>query len=113
MSASMLSNSICIKGMIGGCRPGLNPLYQQKISVEIFKELSSLTDFNRIVLTVKSDLIDKYTNTDSNCGSNSKWALVYLYTCKAAANTSNVYVSGKNNKILPIPETMQGISTSA
>ena len=24
-----------------------------------------------------------------------------------------VYVSGKNNKILPIPETMQGISTSA
>ena len=26
---------------------------------------------------------------------------------------SNVYVSGKNNKILPIPETMQGISTSA
>ena len=38
------------------------------------------------------------------------------YTCvhaKAAANRSNVYVSGKNNKILPIPETMQGISTSA
>ena len=33
-------------------------------------------------------------------------------TCKAAANRSNVYVSGKNNKILPIPETMQGISTS-
>ena len=26
---------------------------------------------------------------------------------------SNVYVSGKNKKILPIPETMQGISTSA
>jgi hypothetical protein len=26
---------------------------------------------------------------------------------------SNVYVSGKNNKILPIPETMQGISTCA
>jgi hypothetical protein len=24
-----------------------------------------------------------------------------------------VYVSGKNNKILPIPETMQGISTRA
>jgi hypothetical protein len=37
------------------------------------------------------------------------------YTCvhaKAAANRSNVYVMGKNNKILPIPETMQGISTS-
>jgi hypothetical protein len=32
-------------------------------------------------------------------------------TCKAAANRSNV--SGKNNKILSIPETMQGISTSA
>ncbi len=36
-----------------------------------------------------------------------------MCTCKAAANRSNVYVSGKNNKILPIPETMQGISTSA
>jgi hypothetical protein len=34
-------------------------------------------------------------------------------TCKAAANRFNVYVSGKNNKILPIPETMLGISTSA
>ena len=32
---------------------------------------------------------------------------------KAAANRSKVYVSGKNNKILPIPETMQGISTSS
>jgi hypothetical protein len=36
-----------------------------------------------------------------------------LCTSKAAANRSNVYVSGKNNKILPIPETTQGISTSA
>ena len=37
-----------------------------------------------------------------------------MCTCKAAANRSNVYVSGKkNNKLLPIPETMQGISTSA
>jgi hypothetical protein len=35
-----------------------------------------------------------------------------MCTCKAATNTSNVYVSGKNKKILPIPETMQGISTS-
>jgi len=50
---------------------------------------------------------------DSSCGSKSKWALVHLCTCKAAANRSNVYVSGKNNKILPIPEIMQGISTSA
>jgi hypothetical protein len=35
--------------------------------------------------------------------------------CKAAANRSNVNVSGKkiNNKILLIPETMQGISTCA
>ena len=62
---------------------------------------------------VKSDLMDTYTITDSSCGSKSKWALVHLCTCKAAANRSNVYVSGKNNKILPIPETMQGISTSA
>jgi len=36
----------------------------------------------------------------------------FARTCKAAANRSNVYVSGKNNIILPIPETMQGISTS-
>ena len=50
---------------------------------------------------------------DSSCGSKSKWAMVHLCTCKAAANRSKVYVSGKNNKILPIPETMQGISTSA
>jgi hypothetical protein len=61
----------------------------------------------------KSDLMEAYTITDSSCGSKSKWALVHLCTCKAAANRSNVYVSGKNNKILPIPETMQGISTSA
>jgi hypothetical protein len=61
---------------------------------------------------VKSDLMDKYKVKDSSCGSKSKWALVHLCTCKAAANRSNVYVSGKNNKILPIPETMQGISTS-
>ena len=27
-----------------------------------------------------------------------KWTLVHLCTCKAAANRSNVYVSGKNNK---------------
>ena len=55
-----------------------------------------------------------YSITDSSCGSKSKWALVHLCTCKAAANRSNVYVSGKNNKkILPIPETMQSISTSA
>jgi hypothetical protein len=32
-------------------------------------------------------------------------------TLGTAANRSNVYVSGEK-KILPIPETMQGISTS-
>ncbi len=63
---------------------------------------------------VKSELKDTYTITDSSCGSKSKWALVHLCTCKVAAKRSNVYVSGKNNnKIIPIPETMQGISTSA
>jgi hypothetical protein len=72
-----------------------------------------LKDFNWIVLMVKSDLMDTYTITDSSSGSKSKWALVHLCTCKAAANRFNVYVSGKNNKILPIPETLQGISTSA
>jgi hypothetical protein len=46
---------------------------------------------------VKSDLMD--TITDSSCGS--------------AANRSNVYVSEKNNKIFPVPKTLQGISTSA
>jgi hypothetical protein len=62
---------------------------------------------------VKSDLKDTYTITDSSCGSKSRWALVHLCTCKAAAKRSNVYVSGKNNKILLIPETLQCISTSA
>ncbi len=61
---------------------------------------------------VKSDLMDTYTITDSSCGSKSNWVLVQMCTCKAAAKRSNVYVSGKNNKILSIPETMQGISTS-
>jgi hypothetical protein len=56
---------------------------------------------------VKSDLMDTYTITDSICGSKPKWALLQLCTCKAAANRSNVYVSGKNNKILPIPETKE------
>ncbi len=57
--------------------------------------------------------MDTFTITDSSYGSKSKWALVHLCTCKAATNRSNVCVSRKNNKILPIPETMQGISTSA
>ncbi len=35
---------------------------------------------------------------DSSCGSKSKWALVHLCTCKAAANRSKVYVSGKKKK---------------
>ncbi len=67
---------------------------------------------------VKSDLMDTYTITDRCCGSKSKWVLDFSYTgvhvknCKAAANRSNVYVSGKNHKILPIPDTMQGESTS-
>ncbi len=99
--------------MIGSCRPGFNPQYWQNFSVGIFQDLSTLKDFNCIVSMVKSDLLDTYTITDSSCGSKSKWALVHLCTCKAAANRSNVYVSGKNNKILPIPETMQGLSTSA
>ena len=49
----------------------------------------------------------------ASCGSKSNWALVHMCACKVATNTSHVYVSGKNNRILPIPETMQGISTSA
>ena len=99
--------------MIGSCRE-FNPQYRQNFSVGVFQDLSTLKDFNWIVSMVKSDLMDTYTITDTSCGSKSKWALVHLCTCKAAANRSNVYVSGKNNKkILPIPETMQGISTSA
>jgi hypothetical protein len=97
----MLFNSICIKDMIGSCRPGFNPQYRQKFSIGIFPDLSSLKDFNWIVSMVKSDLMDTYTITDSSCGSKSKWALVHLCTCKAAANRSNVYVSGKNNKKTP------------
>ncbi len=64
---------------------------------------------------VKSDLMDTYTITDSSCGSKTKWALVHMCTWKAAANRSNVYVSGKKifNKILSTPEAMQGISISA
>jgi hypothetical protein len=111
MSASILFNSTCIKDMIGSCRPGFNPQYRRNFSVGIFQDLS-IKYFNWIVSMVKSDLKDTYTITDSSCGSKSKWALVHLCTCKAAAKRSNVYVSGKNNKILPIPETMQGISTS-
>jgi hypothetical protein len=111
MSASMLFNSICIKDMIGSCRPGFNPQYRRNFTVGIFQDLSTLTDFNWIVSMVKSDLMDTFTITDSSCGSKSKWALVHLCTCKAVANRSNVYVSVK--KILPIPEIMQGISTSA
>ncbi len=113
MSASMLFNSICIKDMFGSCRPGFNPQYRRNFSVGIFQDVSTLNGFNWSVSMVKSDLKDTCTITDSSCGSKSNWALVHLCTCKAAANRSNVYVSGKNNKILPIPETMQGISTSA
>ncbi len=111
MSASMLFNSICIKDMIGSCRPGFNPRYRQNFSVGIFQDLSTLEDFNWIVSMVQSDLMDIY-----NYGQQ-LWVKVQVgfgtRTCKAAANRSNVYVSGKNNKIRPIPETMQGISTSA
>jgi hypothetical protein len=98
MSASMLFNSICIKDMIGSCRPGFNPQYRRNFSVGIFQDLSTVTDFNWIVSMVKSDLKDTYTITDSSCGSKSKWALVHLCTCKAAAKRSNVYVSGKKKK---------------
>ncbi len=54
-----------------------------------------------IVSMVKSDLMDTYTITNSSSGSKSKWGLVHLCTCKAAANRSNFYVSGKNNKNTP------------
>jgi hypothetical protein len=101
MSASMLFNSICIKDMIGSCRPGFNPQYRQHFSLGIFQDLSTLKGFNWIVSMVKSDLMDAYKIMDSSCGSKSKWALVHLCTCKAAANGSNVYVSGKNNKNTP------------
>ncbi len=103
----MLFISICIKDMIGSRRPAFNPQYRQHFSVGIFQDLSTLKGFNWTVSMVKSDLMDTFTITDSSCGSKSKWALVHLCTSKAAANRSNVYVSGKNNKILPIPETMQ------
>jgi hypothetical protein len=80
MSASMLFNSICIKDMIGSCRPGFNPRYQRNFSVGIYQDLSTLTDFNWIVSMVKSDLMDTYTITDISCGSR-----------------FNEYVSGKKN----------------
>ncbi len=87
--------------MIGSCRPGFNPQYRQHFSLGIFQDLSTLKGFNWIVSMVKSDLMDAYKIMDSSCGSKSKWALVHLCTCKAAANGSNVYVSGKNNKNTP------------
>jgi hypothetical protein len=108
MSASMLFNSICIKDMIGSCRLGFSPQYRRDFSVGIFQDLSTLTYFNWIISMVKSDLMNTYTIKDSNCGSKSYWALVHMCTCKAPSNRSNVFMSGKNNKILP---TMQGIST--
>jgi hypothetical protein len=78
-----------------------------------FSGFKYLDSFQLEISMVKSDLMDTYTIKDSSCGSKSKWALVHMCTCKAAANRSNVYVSGKNyKKTLPIPETMQGISTS-
>jgi hypothetical protein len=63
MSASMLFNTICIKDMIGSCRPGFNPQYRQNFAVGIFQDLSILTEFNWIVSMVKSDLMDTYTIT--------------------------------------------------
>jgi hypothetical protein len=54
-----------------------------------------LKDFNWIVSIVKSDLMDTYTITDSSCGSKSNLALIHFCTCKAAANRSNVCLSGK------------------
>jgi hypothetical protein len=58
MPASMLFNSICIKVMIGSCRPGFNPQYWRNFSVGIFQDLSTLKNFNWIVSMVKSDLKD-------------------------------------------------------
>jgi hypothetical protein len=49
---------ICIKDMIGSCRPGFNPQYRQNFSVGIFQDLSTLKDYNWIVSMVKSDLKD-------------------------------------------------------
>jgi hypothetical protein len=89
--------------MIGSCRLGFNPQYRQNFSDGIFQDLSTLTDFNWIVSMVKSDLMDTYTIMDSSCGSKSKWALVHLCTCKAAAKRSNVYVSGKIKKYSLFP----------
>jgi hypothetical protein len=85
MSASMLFNSICIKDMIGSCRPGFNPWSRRNFSVGIFQDLSTWTDCKWTIWMVKSDLMDTYTITDSSCGSKSKWALIHLCTCKAAA----------------------------
>jgi hypothetical protein len=80
---------------LGVADPGSIPGTGENFSVGIFQDLSTLEDFNWIVSMVKSDLMDTYTITDSSCGSKSKWALVHLCTCKAAANRSDVYVSGK------------------
>ncbi len=112
MSASMLFNSICINDMIGSCRPGFNPRYRQNFSVGIFQDLRFQLDcFNGKKLF---DVHIQFRIAAVGQGQSQKWALVHLCTCKAAANRSNVYVSGKNNKkILPFSETMQGISTSA
>ena len=49
---------ICIKDMIGSCRPGFNPRYRQNFSVGIFQDLSTLKNYNWIVSMVKSDLKD-------------------------------------------------------
>jgi hypothetical protein len=84
--------------MIGSCRPRFNPHYRRNFSVEIFQDLSTLTGFNWIVSMVKSDLMDTFKITDSSCESKSKWPLVHLCTCKAAAERSNVYASGKKYK---------------
>ncbi len=81
--------------MIGSCRPWVQSPVPVKFSSGIFQDLSTLMDFNWIVSMVKSDLMETNTITDSSCGSKSKWALVHLCTCKAAAKRSNVYVSGK------------------
>ncbi len=78
--------------MIGSYRPLVLAIF----FVGIFQDLGTLSDFNWIISMVKSDLMDTYTIRDSSCGLKSKWALVHLCTCKAAANRSNVYVSGKN-----------------
>jgi hypothetical protein len=89
------NNTICIKGIIGSCRPGFNPQYRQNFSFGIFQDLSTLIDLNWIVSMKKSDLIDTCAFKDSTCGQSPTELWYRCVHCKAAAKRSNVIVSGK------------------